>query len=623
MKKHLRVYALLLLLSIIISMLVACSGGNTTEPNDSGISDTSSNNTSDTSNTTNSESNGTADTTSSDTNTESSNNSSNTEANSTQSNQTESGDNPEELTDNFMILSNEAYTIKVVVPDNSSKAEELVYKKLRETLKSVTGVNVVYTSDLLAPGDTRSPNEKAILIGNTNYDESKNINSKTAYGEYSLQITDHKIVFSFSSQEEGTELVTLFQKAINKNEDGQFWVKRSFSISKQKLLQLKDIPKYPASTNALVDCNDSTAMVVTEKTTVEAFLSYCKTLENSGFTLDAARDNVNGNYFRTYTKDKLAYTVYFNQNTKAARIIAGPLDDIPTKEKDTTEEKYTPSLTFISQGSRLDNGLGIVYLLPNGKFLIFDGGNATSTKLYELLQKLAPNKNDITIAAWFVSHPHGDHQQSIISVLRDLKNIKIESILFNYTTSLQYNSITTGSDGGGSAQNLHNSISRYLDENTKIIKPHTGQIYKYGSAEVEILYTVEDMLPQTLDYLNTSSLVIRVRIGDHSLLALADTTHVSGDIMKNMYGSHLQSEMVQLAHHGTYPGNASLYEAIKGKVLIWPSNFTNVKKQITNLAVVNALKHATDVYVCNVENITLELPYTLVNNKEAFMAQTK
>ena len=649
MRKHLRVSATFLLLSIIISLLVACSGNNTTGNDTSDGSDTSANstlngttNTDSSSTSTNSDSSNVSSDASDTSDTSSSNSSSTEESSNVQSDtsKTESStatesnkeSNKESGTVNndfsdpdggFMILSNEAYTLKVVVPDDSSKAEELVYKKLREAIKSVTGVNVLYTSDLIEPGNTRSPDERAILVGNTNYEESQNINASTAYGEYGIQITDSKIVFSFSSQAEGEELITLFKKSINKNEDGDFWISRSFSVSKQKLLQLKDIPKFPANVNSLVDCNDSTAMVVTEKTTAEDFLNYCKTLDNSGFTLNASRDNVNGNYFRTYTKANLAYTVYFNQSTKAARIVAGPLDDIPTAEKDTTPEIYEPSVTFISQGERLDNGLGIIYLLPNGKFLIFDGGNATSTKISELLQKLAPNKNDITVAAWFISHPHGDHQQSIISVLRDRKNIKIESILYNYTTSLQYNSITTGSDGGGSAQNLHSSITRYVGEDTKIIKPHTGQIYKYGSVEVEILYTVEDMLPQTLDYLNSSSLVIRVKIGDHSLLILADTTHASGDIMRNMYGSHLQSEMVQLAHHGTYPGNASLYEAIKGKVLIWPSNYANVKKQITNLAVVNALKHATDVYVCNVDHITLNLPYTLVNNKEAFMAQTK
>ena len=77
--------------------------------------------------------------------------------------------------------------------------------------------------------------------------------------------------------------------------------------------------------------------------------------------------------------------------------------------------------------------------------------------------------------------------------------------------------------------------------------------------------------------------------------------------------------MVQLAHHGTYPGYASLYETIKGKVLIWPSNLNNAQATITDNAVATAVKHASDVYVCNSGDITLKIPYTIINNKQDFL----
>ena len=168
-------------------------------------------------------------------------------------------------------------------------------------------------------------------------------------------------------------------------------------------------------------------------------------------------------------------------------------------------------------------------------------------------------------------------------------------------------------------KSFESMLSTYASKDTKIIKPHTGQIYKYGSTTVEIMYTVEDVLPQTLDYLNTSSLVVRVNIGNHSMLALADTTHISGDILRDMYGSTLKSEMVQLAHHGTYPGYASLYNTVKAPVLIWPSNLQNAKNQQKDGAVIAAINNATDIYVANSGTITLNLPYTYVNNKQQFL----
>lgn len=520
----------------------------------------------------------------------------------------------------IMLFTNGQYTAKVILPDLASESEKAVHVKMRSELKNKTGVNPEYVTDLIPAGSTRDPNETAILLGKTNYDESTQIANASTYGDYSLKILNNKINFYFNTKFEGEELVNTFIRSIKTDKNGSFWIKKDLSVSKQALPQLSGLPRYPANETTLVDCRDNTSMIVANRTTLTNFQDYCTELEASGFTLYSSRDNVNGNYFKTYTKGGLAVTAYFAPSSKTARIIAGPTDDIPTKEVDTTPETVTPSLTLLSQGSRFNNGLGMIYLLPNGKFLIIDGGYVRSNQLMSKLESLAPDEDNITIAAWYISHPHGDHQQSLVSFVRDYaKKVKIESILYNYTTSAQYNSVTTGSDGANSANQLDNNLFKYLDKSTKVIKPHTGQIYSYGSTKVEILYTVEDVLPKTLDYLNTSSLVIRVTIGEHSMLALADTTHVSGDILKDMFGSYLQSEMVQLAHHGTYPGYASLYETIKGKVLIWPSNLNNAQATITDNAVATAVKHASDVYVCNSGDITLKIPYTIINNKQDFL----
>ena len=524
-------------------------------------------------------------------------------------------------TKSLILYKDGEYTAKFLIPDIASDSEKAVYAKLRNTIKNKIKADVTYNTDIISVGTERDPNENAVLVGNTNYDESKQVYENMAYGDYALSVINNKIVMSFTAKDDGTELVEILAKAIKTDGKGCYWVERSLSVSKQGLPQLNGLPKYPSSETTLVDCNDSTSMIVANRTTIADFKGYCAELEKLEFTLNASRDDVNGNYFRTYVKGGLAVTAYFTPSTKSARIIAGPATDIPTNEKDEAPETVKPSLTILSQGSRYDNGLGMIYLLPNGKFLIIDGGYVRGKQLYSTLEELAPNKQQIVIAAWYISHTHGDHQQSVASFLRErYKNVKIESILYNYTTTEQYNSITTGGEGANSAKGFATTLSNYLgNSDTRIIKPHTGQIYTYGSTTVEIMYTVEDILPKALDYLNTSSLVVRVNMGDHSMLALADTTHVSGDILREMYGAYLESDMVQLAHHGTYPGYASLYNTIKAPILIWPSNLTNAKTQITNSAVAAAVNHATDIYLANSGNVTLDIPYTPINNKQQFL----
>ena len=101
-------------------------------------------------------------------------------------------------------------------------------------------------------------------------------------------------------------------------------------------------------------------------------------------------------------------------------------------------------------------------------------------------------------------------------------------------------------------------------------------------------------------------------------MLLADTTHVSGKIMEDMFGTYLKSDMVQLAHHGMAPSNASLYKFIQADVLLWPSTYNHAETRFGQYAsVINvALEYAEDVYVSDVALTTLKLPYVIKNNKQ-------
>jgi hypothetical protein len=214
-------------------------------------------------------------------------------------------------------------------------------------------------------------------------------------------------------------------------------------------------------------------MLLAKSTNLNNFNAYCKTLIENGFTEYSKRDDVNGNYFRTYTKGTMALTVYFSKRNNTVRIISGPLTDIP--QKDTTpakETNKTPSVTLLNQGTKSNgsqqgSGLGVLFHLPNGKFIIYDGGYVANDGLFKKLQELA-NGDDIIIAAWIVSHPHADHQDAFDAFLKNhAKDIEIENVMYNYTSL---------SDQYGDSATIRNSIKTYLNGKTTVIKPHTGQI---------------------------------------------------------------------------------------------------------------------------------------------------
>lgn len=527
----------------------------------------------------------------------------------------------------FPIFDGTAYTLKVVVAEKAVSTVRQVATNLRSELKKKTNATILESDDHLKVGATFDANAYEILVGETKHIESASIYAATDYNNYGIKTIGKKIVFYFSSADEGNELVKIFMNAVKSNNENAFWVEKGLSASKITTVNLSGVPKYPASSLSTVDCNDNTSMVVAKSTTLEKFNEYCTTLTSSGYAEYSRRENVDGNYFRTYTKGATAITAYFSNGRKQARIIVGPLKDIPPNDTDPTPETFNPSLTFVAQSDNTENGLALVYMLPNGKFIIIDGGYFLSDKIYKKLRELQPNAARLTIAAWFVSHPHIDHQENLENFIKNhAYEVDIEGIYFNYALPDYYNNFSdpeqTGKEGP-SVIRLHELIEKYCLRTTKIVKPHTGQIYSFGkNASVEIISTVEDFLPTKLDNVNTTSMMVRVTVAGTSTLITGDATSTLNDVVLKMYNSHLKSDIVTLAHHGIWVDTPELYRRVKASVLLWPCNTSRAKefynKNYSKTTIRTAIDLATDVYLAKGTDNNFALPYKHVNNKAAF-----
>ena len=525
----------------------------------------------------------------------------------------------QKLPDNiYLLFQNGKYTFKAIMPDKPTDIENTVYAKLRSGIKKKTGTTLETNTDYLKSGDKHSASEPEILVGLTNYTESKNIYSDISHGTYGVKFSDKKIIFYFSTLDEGLELVDAFCSAIKSNSDKAFWISKSFSVSKKLTFKLEEIPKYPTSTTSY-NCYDDTTMLLAKSTNLNNFNNYCNTLTSSGFTEYSKRDNVNGNYFRTYTKGTMALTVYFNKSNNTVRIISGPLSDIPPKDTTAAKESGKPSVTLLNQGTKADgvtqqgSGLGMIFKLPNDKFIIYDGGYTANDGLYKKLQELASGK-EIIIASWIISHPHPDHEDAFDAFLKNhAKDVEIETVMYNFTKL---------SDKYGNSDTIKPYIEQYLDGKTTIIKPHTGQIYKFGTSTVEILHTVEDFMPKTVSDVNYATMVVRVTVAGKSTILLGDAYDDVAPFLTSTYGAYLKSDMVQLAHHGTYPGTEALYTNINASILFWPSSADNVKARYNSSgheSLRKAISVAKDVYLASEGTVTLDIPCTIVNNKAAFL----
>ena len=537
----------------------------------------------------------------------------------------------------FPIFDGTQYSLRVVVSDKASDFERQVATTLRSELKKKTDTTISESTDYLKNGESYDANVYEILIGETNHVESSSIYNVTDYNNYGIKTIGRKIVFYFSSAEEGKELVEIFMNAVKSNDKKALWIENGISSSKTTTVSLSGLPKYPSTSLSTVDCADNTSMVVAKSTTLDQFNEYCKTLVSSGYTEYSKRENIDGNYFRTYTKGSSAVTAYFSNGRKQARIIVGPIKDIPSKDVDSTKETFKPSVTMIGPSESVSGSLTLIYQLANGKFLIIDGGIILADRIYKELRELQPNATKFTIAGWFVSHPHADHQDGIEYFIEQHGHeVDIENIYFNYAEADYYNNLTSkdhqdpSNREGPRVTKLRELIEKKLTRSTKVVKPHTGQIYNFGSASVEIISTVEDLLPTKLPHINEASMVIRVTVAGQTTMVLADVSDVMKGIIQDMYNTHVKSDMLTLAHHGVWDNTPSLYNEIKANVLFWPNNTAGARMYYTDKsssstarkAIQAALDNATDVFLAKGTDTKLDLPYTPVGNKQAFINST-
>ena len=129
----------------------------------------------------------------------------------------------------------------------------------------------------------------------------------------------------------------------------------------------------------------------------------------------------------------------------------------------------------------------------------------------------------------------------------------------------------------------------YVPGGFKFIKVHAGQKFYLANIEIEILTTYEDLNPARISTGNDTNTVTRitmyntneqkVRVGDPvTSVWLGDANALQSRYLCTMFGDYLESDMVQLAHHGNTGCEKDLYTLINAKVLWFPVDYWRVER---------------------------------------------
>ena len=542
------------------------------------------------------------------------------------------------------IVDNGSAVFKLIRDEDaaSSGAEVAQARVIMNQVKDSTGATMGLGTDWVKRGNELDSTTYEILVGMTAYPETMEVVNSLGYGDWALRLVGNKIVvFGFDSaslSKATTKLVTLLKQGVS--EDGKSIVLNTadLNVTDTQSQQLNALPGYEGGVfysyyAAGGNCDE----IIINETDLDQYNAYLKKLDASGFTCYTTHE-IAGNHFATYTNEKYTVTAGYYAYEDAARLLIEPLAPaVGLKEDNVYTPITTSQITLLgveytkSDGSFASNGLSVLIRLTDGRFVIVDGAfntGATAKLLADALKEqskeYAKKTSDITIAAWIVTHAHGDHYGALLGQTSYFKGMTVERILVNFLSETERQKAISAYSGNWSAtegQDYRNLPVAAKALGAEVHQIHVGQVYYFADLEMEVLYTIESFAPNTCNALNTSSTVTRMKFGGKTTyMSTGDATGYGMEICADMYGDYIQSDIVQVCHHGytTWGDDAGMIEAYKtinAATVLWPQGlhaFPNYKDKSYDKVLFDVPNYK-EVYVSGYQGdqIIVPLPYTV------------
>lgn len=218
--------------------------------------------------------------------------------------------------------------------------------------------------------------------------------------------------------------------------------------------------------------------------------------------------------------------------------------------------------------SRQNGGMSYVFRGPDGTFFIVDGGypnDEEATNLYNFLCSKTPAGQAPVISGWIVTHLHGDHYGCLLN-FADLyaDQVEVKAFYYHYTPPTD----------------LQKAMDKWKNA-VQYGKIHSGMTFQSAGIPFQVLYTTEDLYPDsTVEtkqsgevIFNNTSTAFKAFIGTQSVMFLGDAEEQESEVLvANYKAGVLASDICQYAHHGYEGGTRELYDAIRPATVLWPMN---------------------------------------------------
>ena len=521
--------------------------------------------------------------------------------------------------ESIILGENGEFKYSIVYSRQNLNGEQTAAESLADAMSVVAGARPKLTSDNVA----YDAEAFEIYVGANKYEASNASLESTAYGVYCFTRSGNKIIIMATEREVLKRAVNDFISMMKKaSDDGVVRIPADFETTKTVYKILSDIPKFESTPTAYCIAESMAYTYVIENSEQGDYDAYITALKDKGYELHSNQTWA-GNSFATYHNDGGVVNVSFYPEKKSMHVAVD--SKLYTALPETSAGNYTASTTTTlnllgcsqitkANGDVEDNGFSMFIRLSDGRFVVWDGGGQKADEdaenLYNKLKASAGN-GDVVIAGWILTHCHGDHSNAYVSFLKKYaSSVEIQKLIINPTT---YEYGAANSDGADlESKVINETYSRSSD--TDIVIAHAGQRFCFADVTVDIIFTIESIMPMSTEFVdyNLASIVSRVRIGGKTLIVTGDSATQAWDFMSDVYGNYLDCDYLQVPHHGAIPGGTKeAYDLMTPEYLLWSAG-VNVFGRVTSSGY-----NGNDInwYVLNMVGYTQSSSPTAQNDK--------
>ena len=196
--------------------------------------------------------------------------------------------------------------------------------------------------------------------------------------------------------------------------------------------------------------------------------------------------------------------------------------------------------------------MGYVIKTPGDSLIVIDGGTAGDADyLLYLLRRLGGNRP--RVKAWFLTHPHSDHVYALYDLLQNRHEaFSLDALYLHYP---ERRVLEIGEPRSLPAWDGYQALRSQIGSREHILRE--GEHLDIDGTAWDVLYTSDPAFTRNAS--NNSSCVLRMTSEGVRTLFLGDLGVEGGEKLLRMHGDALQSDIVQMGHHGQSAVRMDMY----------------------------------------------------------------